>query len=449
MIVDKKIIVAAGVAIVAGGFIAHAIAGNAAEKQIRESLAALEAEQAINVSQVETHKGLGKTSLTARLDAVDAPGLSGELAMDVGYLSRTAEGTMTFDGEALSGEVDFTTGLGSGKRDYRFDADELTAAGGAVTLAQVEGDGYVDAEREHFALDMLTRQLRLQSHVDHLEVNGLDAELEHNIDAEEGGGRSHARFAVDGVTVTADSRTADSRGTPTQVASLGDAEIRNTATLDGDTYSSRLYLAANDAVFMDSEPGRAELDLTAKGLDYAAFAALAEVLERHLKGADAGEDLSTAKQQALTRELRATLREQAHALLSRSPALELETLTLDAALPMLGRAEAKLSGRVAFDGDSLSPERARALLAGISAEAHEPPGDTLNQPAMSAQQTRAELASRLSARLAVDTLPDAIVIELPPALQALMINHDAPHVFAWEDGRALYNDEPLEQALSR
>ncbi|WP_311952095.1 DUF945 family protein [Halomonas garicola] len=446
---DKKIIVAAGVAIVAGGFIAHAIAGNAAEKQIRESLAALEAEQAINVSQVETHKGLGKTSLTARLDAVDAPGLSGELAMDVGYLSRTAEGTMTFDGEALSGEVDFTTGLGSGKRDYRFDADELTAAGGAVTLAQVEGDGYVDAEREHFALDMLTRQLRLQSHVDHLEVNGLDAELEHNIDAEEGGGRSHARFAVDGVTVTADSRTADSRGTPTQVASLGDAEIRNTATLDGDTYSSRLYLAANDAVFMDSEPGRAELDLTAKGLDYAAFAALAEVLERHLKGADAGEDLSTAKQQALTRELRATLREQAHALLSRSPALELETLTLDAALPMLGRAEAKLSGRVAFDGDSLSPERARALLAGISAEAHEPPGDTLNQPAMSAQQTRAELASRLSARLAVDTLPDAIVIELPPALQALMINHDAPHVFAWEDGRALYNDEPLEQALSR
>lgn len=402
--VNKKSIVAAGVALVAGGLVAHAVVGSVAEKKLRRHLGALEAEPAIAVSQIETHRGWGKALLTARLDATGVPGLGGELAVDIGYLSRTAKGRVTFDGAALSGMIDFTAGLGSGRQGYAFNADELGAAEGTLTLGQVEGDGYIDREREHFALNVRTATLAFADADGKLRVSDVVTELEHDIDREAGSGRSHGRFAVDDIRWVL-----DDHGTPLEIAGLGGADLRYTAALDGDAYALRLHLGASDVVFMDSTPGRVELDLTAKRLDYAALDAVAE------------QALSAARQPALIRALRTALTEQAYALLSRSPALELETLTLDVALPMLGRAEAQLSGRMAFDGDGLRPEAARA-----------------------------ELTSRLNARLVFEILPDAMIVELaPPALQAFLLNREPPHVFGWKDGRALYKGEPLEEALAR
>jgi len=442
--VDKKIIVVAGAIVVVGGFVAHSMAGNAAEKQIQQSLAALEADQEIAVSNVQTHKGWGKTSVTAHLEAVAEPGLNGDLAMEVGYLSREADGSMTFNGEVLNGVVDFTTELGSGKRNYTFNADELNAAEQSLAFEQTEGSGYVDAEREHFALNMLTQRVRFEDAEGKMQVNGLQTELEHNVAPEDGEGRSHVRFAVDDATLTV-----NSRGEPLEAVSLGEAELRNTATLDGDTLTSQLYFAASDAVFMDSEPGRAELDITADGLDYAAFKALSDALERNLEDIGADAMPSAEQQQALTRDLQETLVEQAHTLLAHSPSLHLNTLTIDATLPMIGRATTDLSGSLMFDGEDLPQDATNALLADISADMRRAVVATQGRPAMNAREAQAELAPRVSAELRVAKLPKTIVAELPPGLQTLLVNDDAPHTFAWENSQPLYNGEPLQQALSQ
>lgn len=441
---DKKIIVVAGAIIVAGGFVAHSMAGKSVEKQIQQRLAALEAEQDIAVSNVQTHKGWGKTSVTAHLEAVANPALGGELAMDVGYVSREADGSMTFNGDVLNGVVNFTTELGSGKRNYTFNADELTAAEYELTFEQTEGSGYVDAEREHFALDMLTRRMRFEDAEGNVQINGLRAELEHNVAPEAGEGRSHVRFSVDDATLTV-----NGRGKPLEAVSLGETEIRNTATLDGDTLTSQLYFVAGDAVFMDSEPGRAELDITAEGLNYAAFEAVSDALERNLEDLSADEMPSAEQQQALTRELQETLVEQAHTLLAHSPSLHLNTLTVDATLPMLGRATADLSGSLMFDGDDLSQDATNALLADISADMRRTVVATQGHPAMNAREAQAEIAPRVSAELTVTKLPETIVAELPPGLQTLLVNGEAPHTFAWENSQSLYNGEPLQQALSQ
>lgn len=447
--VDKRIIIGAGGAVViAGGLIAHHIAGNSAEKQIEQSLAALKDEPAIAVSDVETHRGWGKTSVSAHLDAVEVPGVSGDLDMDVGYMSRSADGTLALTGEALGGSVDFTAGLGSGRQDYSFHSDALSADDDDMTLDNVEGDGYVNIEREHFAFNMQARHTQLQKNGTRLSIDGAALELEHNLAADQGEGRSHVQMAADGAEVTA-----ANRGGTAEALSLGPVEVRNTATLDGDTLSSQLYLVAEDAVFMGSEPGRAELDVTASQLDYAAFEALAEVLERHLddakKNAAVNGALSPAQQQALNRDLGKVMVEQAHTLLAHSPELQLETLSLDAAVPFLDRAEAQLSGSLTFDGDDLPRDATNALLANIDAETRRLVVESQGRPAMSQQQALAELAPRLSSELAVTRLPDAIVAELPPALGYLMTQNDAPHVFAWQDGELLYNGEPLAQALPR
>jgi len=440
--VDKKIIVVAGVVVVAGGFIAHSMAGKSVEKQIQQNLAALEADQDIAVSNVQTHKGWGNTSVTADIKAVAEPGLGGELAMEVGYLSREADGLMTFNGEVLEGVVDFTTELGNGKRNYTFSADELTAAEYGMVFEQTEGNGYVDAEREHFALNMLTQRMDLQYTSSHMQISGLQTELEHNVAPQDGEGRSHVRFAVEGAALTV-----NSRGEPLEAVRLGESEIRNTATLDGDTLTSQLYFAASDAVFMGSEPGHAELDITAEGLNYEAFQAVSEALEQSLETIDDEATLPAQRQQALTHDLQETLVEQAHTLLAHSPSLHLNTLTIDATLPMIGRATTDLSGSLAFDGDGLPQDATNALLADINADMRRTVVATQGRPAMSAREAQAEFAPRVSAELTVTQLPDTIVGELPPGLQALLANGDAPHTFAWKNSQPLYNGEPLQQAL--
>ncbi|MDN6315544.1 MAG: YdgA family protein [Halomonas sp.] len=442
---DKKIIVVAGaIVVVGGGFIAHSMAGKAAEQQIQQGLAALEAEQDIAVSHVQTHKNWGNTSVTAHLEAVANPALGGELAMEVGYLSREADGSMTFSGDVLNGVVDFTTELGSGKRSYTFSADELTAAEHGLVFEQTEGSGYVDAEREHFALNMLTRHMGFADASGRVQVNGLTTELEHNIDEQGGEGRSHVRFAVDGVTLEV-----DDNGRQMEAVSLGGAEMYNTATLEGDTLSSRLYLSATDAVFMDSEPGRAELDITAEGLDYTAFKVVSEALERNLEDLDAEQALSAEQQQSLAHNLQATLIEQAHTLLAHSPSLHLNTFDMDATLPWFGRLDARLSGSLMFDGEDLPREATSVLLANINADMRRAVMQTQGRPSMSLGEAQAELAPRVSAELTVAQLPDALVAELPPAFQALLAKDEAPHTFAWESGQPLYNGEPLAKALAQ
>lgn len=440
---NKRLIIGAGVIIVAGGFVAHGMAGKSADRQIRQSLAALEADDDIAVSQVKTHKGLGKTSLTAHLTAPGEPSLSGDLAMDVGYLSRKAEGSLTFSGDVLDGVVDFTTELGNGKRHYTFSADELTAAAYDTTLEKTEGSGYVDAEREHFALNMLTQRMGLQDASSNLQINGLQMAFEHTIDAQQGEGRSHARFKVDraGLTVNEGAQSLEA-------FRLGETELRNTATLDGDTLTSALYFSANDAVYMDSEPGEIELDVTTEGLDYAAIEAVSDALERSLDALDSDEALTPQRQKALEHELQGTLIEQSHTLLAHSPALHLNTLDVDAALPMLGHLTTELSGSLAFDGDDLSPDATNALLATLDADTQRLIM-AKGRPAMSADEATAELASRVSGQVTLFELPERLVAQLPPAFQALLINGEAPHTFAWENGQPLYNGEPLDQALSQ
>lgn len=442
---DKKIIVVAGaIVVVGGGFIAHSMAGKAAEQQIQQSIEAIEKDPRIDVSDVDIRKGWGKTSLIAQLDVVDVPGVGGELAMDVGYLSREAEGTMTFNGEALEGVVHFTTELDSERYDYRFNTDELGAHGGTLTLERIEGEGYVDNQHRHFALNMRIPKVRVEDASGNLEISDFATELEHNISAEAGKGRSHARFAMGEGRVIVDNGDG-----PMEAISLGEAETRSTATLDGDTLSSRFYFAATDAVVMDSEPGHAELDITAESLDYAVFDAVADVLERHLEDADGQQVLTPEQQQALSRDIRQTLWQQVHTLLAHSPVLNLNTLDIDTELPMLGRANVELSGRLAFDGDDLPREATQALLAKLDAETHRIDQAKQGRPSMSLDAVQAELAPRVSAELNVAQLPDALVAELPPAFQALLEKDEAPHIFAWENGQPLYNGEPLAKALAQ
>ncbi|MDN6180431.1 MAG: YdgA family protein [Halomonas subglaciescola] len=440
---DKKIIIGAGVIVVAGGFVAHGLAGKSADQQIRQSLAALEAGEDIAVSQVQTHKGLGKTSLTAHLTAVDAPALSGDLAMDVGYLSRKADGSLTFSGDVLEGVVDFTTGLGRGKRHYTFSADELSAAKYDVTLEQTEGSGYVDAEKEHFALNMQTRRIGFQDASSNLQVNGLHAAFEHTLDAQQGEGRSHARVMLEGAGLTVDQGAQS-----LEAFSLGATELHNTATLDGETLTSQLYFSADDAVYLDSEPGEIELDVTTDGLNYAAIEAVSSALERSLDALDSDKTLTPQRQQALERELQDTLVEETHTLLAHSPALQLNTLDVDAALPMLGRLTAELSGSLAFDGDGLAQDATNALLATLDADTQRLIM-AKGRPTLSAGEAQAEFASRVSGEVTLGELPERLVAQLPPAFQALLINGEAPHTFAWENGQLLYNGEPLERALAQ